>query len=76
MKIILDRAKVQRFAAVRNETLTGLARNASLDYAHLHRLMRNDCEPSARLRRRICERWGATFDDLFTIVEEATEVAV
>ena len=53
-----------------NQSLADLARTGPIEYSHLHALLRGDHEPSPRLRRRLCERWDATFDELFSIIEE------
>ncbi len=75
MKIVLDREKVKRLAARRNQSLVELTQGV-VDYNHLHRLFRGEHEPTAKVRRRLCERWGASFDDLFTIVEDAEPASV
>jgi len=66
MKNIVLRADVlRRHAARKNQTLGDLAAYLGVDLSYLHRLMRGEHEPSPKLRRRLCERLGCGFDDLF-----------
>lgn len=64
-KIALRADVLRRHATRKNQTLGDLAAYLAVDLSYLHRLMRGEHEPSPKLRRRLCERLGCDFDDLF-----------
>ena len=75
MEILLRPEAVKRLAALQNKTFRELAHDAGMHETYLHRLMRHEHEPSARIRRRMCERWGVTFEEIFTIRGEVADDA-
>jgi transcriptional regulator with XRE-family HTH domain len=65
---------VGELRARRHMTQSELARIVGVDFRYFSRLV-NGAAVGTRVRRRMCERLGLDFDDLFEMVEPAEAIA-
>lgn len=73
VRVVLRRAAIETRLARLNWTKSQLAARAGISRGHLSDLLAGRKRPRPKLRERLLDTFGATFDELFQIVPQAID---